>query len=88
MSFDLDGASLQPFEISGTHGNRMHKLDVPVGMLKVEYSAAIVGRTDPAPVTEYDLSMYLRPSRYAEAGKFFGFAAREFGQYLDSAALL
>lgn len=40
------------------------------------------------PVTEYDLSMYLRPSRYAEADKFFGFAATEFGNYLDSATLL
>jgi transglutaminase-like putative cysteine protease len=88
LSFVLDGVSVEPLEISGMHGNRIHKLDVPVGNLKVEYSAAIVGRTDPAPVTEYDLSMYLRPSRYAEADKFFGFAATEFGSYLDSTALL
>jgi hypothetical protein len=26
--------------------------------------------------------MYLRPSRYAEADKFFGFAATEFGNYI------
>ena len=32
--------------------------------------------------------MYLRPSRYAEADKFFGFAATEFGNYTDSATLL
>ena len=32
--------------------------------------------------------MYLRPSRYAEADKFFGFAATEFGQYTGSATLL
>jgi transglutaminase-like putative cysteine protease len=88
LSFILDGASVQPLEISGTHGNRIHKLDVPVGNLKVEYTAAIVGRTNPAPVTEYDLSMYLRPSRYAEADKFYGFAATEFGKYIDSATLL
>jgi transglutaminase-like putative cysteine protease len=88
LSFDLDGTSVQPLEISGTHGNRIHKMDVPVGNLKVRYSATIVGRTDPARVTEYDLSMYLRPSRYAEADKFFGFAATEFGSYLDSTTLL
>ena len=58
------------------------------GTLVVDYAATIVGRTDPAPVTEYDLSMYLRPSRYAEADKFYGFAATEFGSYLDSATLL
>jgi len=88
LSFDFDCENVQPLEISGVHGNRIHKLDVPVGLLKVEYSAAIVGRTDPAPVTEYDLSMYLRPSRYAEADKFYGFASTEFGQYLDSTTLL
>ncbi|OBH64182.1 transglutaminase family protein [Mycobacterium sp. E2479] len=88
LSFVLDGMPLQPLEISGVHGNRIHKLDVPVGNLRVDYAATIVGQTDPAPVTEYDLSMYLRPSRYAESDKFFGFAATEFGNYLDSTALL
>jgi transglutaminase-like putative cysteine protease len=32
--------------------------------------------------------MYLRPSRYAEADKFYGFAATEFGSFLESEALL
>ena len=32
--------------------------------------------------------MYLRPSRYAEADKFYGFAATEFGSYADSTTLL
>jgi hypothetical protein len=75
-------------EISGVHGNRIHKLDAPVGNLKVDYAATIVGQTDPAPVTEYDLSIYLRPSRYAEADMFYGFAATEFGNYIDSTTLL
>jgi hypothetical protein len=34
-----------------------------VGNLKVDYAATIVGQTDPAPATEYDLSIYLRASR-------------------------
>lgn len=88
LSFVLNGKPVQPLEISGVHGNRIHKFDAPVGNLTVEYAATIVGRTDPAPVTEYDLSMYLRPSRYAEADKFYGFAATEFGSYVDSATLL
>jgi transglutaminase-like putative cysteine protease len=88
LSFVLNGNLVQPLEISGVHGNRIHKLDVPVGNLAVHYAATIVGRTDPAPVTEYDLSMYLRPSRYAEADKFYGFAATEFGNYADSTTLL
>jgi transglutaminase-like putative cysteine protease len=88
LSFVLSGKPITPTEISGVHGNRIHKFDAPVGNLKVEYAATIVGQTDPAPVTEYDLSMYLRPSRYAEADKFFGFAATEFAQYVDSTTLL
>ncbi len=88
LSFVLDGKPLQPLEISGTHGNRIHKMTVEGGILQVDYAATITGRTDPAPVTEYDQSMYLRPSRYAEADKFFGFAATEFSNYVDSTTLL
>jgi hypothetical protein len=88
LSFILEGTSMRPMEISGVHGNRVHKLDVPVGNVKVDYAATIVGQTGPAPVTDYDLSMYLRPSRYAEADKFYGFAATEFGKYVDSTTLL
>jgi len=88
LSFVLDGKPLQAREISGTHGNRIHKLEAPVGRLQVDYAATIVGHTGPAPVTEYDLSRYLRPSRYAEADKFYGFAATEFGSYADSTTLL
>jgi hypothetical protein len=84
----LNGQPIEPLEISGVHGNRIHKFDAPVGNLKVDYAATIVGQTDPAAVTEYDLSMYLRPSRYAEADKFHGFATTEFGTYGDSARLL
>jgi transglutaminase-like putative cysteine protease len=88
LTFVLDGKPVQPLQISGVHGNRIHKLDISGGNLKVDYAATVIGRTDPAPVTEYDLSMYLRPSRYAEADKFFGFAATEFGNYIDSTTLL
>jgi hypothetical protein len=88
LSFVLDGKRVEPMEISGVHGNRIHRFDAPLGNLQVNYAATIIGHTDPAPVTEYDLSMYLRPSRYAEADKFYGFAATEFGQYADSTTLL
>lgn len=88
LSFVLNGAPIQPLEISGVHGNRIHKFDAAVGTVKVDYAATIVGQTDPAPVTEYDQSMYLRPSRYAEVDKFYGFAATEFGNDRDSTTLL
>jgi transglutaminase-like putative cysteine protease len=88
LRFVLNGQPITPLEVSGVHGNRIHKFDAAVGTLRVEYGATIVGRTDPAPVTEYDQSMYLRPSRYAEADKFYGFAATEFGNDTEPATLL
>ena len=88
LSFVLDGQQIQPMEISGAHGNRIHKFDAQPGNLHVEYSATVIGQTEPAPVNEYDLSMYLRPSRYAEADKFYGFAATEFGSFVESEDLL
>jgi transglutaminase-like putative cysteine protease len=88
LSFVLDGTPVEAREISGEHGNRIHKLEVAAGYLSVDYSAMIIGQTAMAPVTEYDQSMYLRPSRYAEADKFYGFAATEFKSFVDSTGLL
>lgn len=88
LCFDMNGERVRPIEIIGMHGSRIHKLDAEQGRLMVDYTATIVGRAEPPPITEYDLSMYLRPSRYAESDKFFGFAATEFGYYADSATLL
>jgi transglutaminase-like putative cysteine protease len=88
LTFVLNGQSVCPEEITGVHGNRIHKLEAAAGWLTVDYAATIVGRSEPAPVTDYDLSQYLRPSRYAESDKFFGFAGFEFGQFSDKATLL
>ncbi|GGG02138.1 putative transglutaminase-like protein [Rhodococcoides trifolii] len=88
LSFVLDGTKIEAKEVSGPHGNRIHVFPAGVGNLQVAYDATIVGNTTPAPVTDYDMSVYLRPSRYAEADKFFGFAATEFGDYADSEDLL
>ena len=88
LSFVLDGTPIEAREISGLHGNRIHKFQAPPGNLQVSYTATIVGQTEPAPVTEYDQTMYLWPSRYAEADKFYGFAGTEFGDYADSTTLL
>ena len=88
LSIVLNGDPVEPSEIVGPHGTRIHKLTAPEGRLTVEYTAAVAGRAEAVPVTDYDVSMYLRPSRYAEADKFYGFAATEFGSYVDSTTLL
>ena len=90
LSFELDGKTIDPDvrEIAGEHGNRIHMLDAPVGNLKVTYAATVLGQADPAPVGDLDYSTYLRPSRYAEADKFFGFGGTEFGDVADSVSVL
>ena len=37
LSFVLDGNLVQPLEIRSAHGTRIHKLDVPLGNLAVNY---------------------------------------------------
>lgn len=88
LTFELDGRPVDAREITGEHGNRIHTFAAAEGNLKVRYSATVIGHAEPAPVRDIDLSTYLRPSRYAEADKFYGFAATEFGEYADSATLL
>jgi transglutaminase-like putative cysteine protease len=88
LSFVLDGKPVAAKELQGPHGNRIHVFDAAPGNLKASYQATIIGRADPAPVEDIDMSTYLRPSRYAEADKFFGFAATEFGDYGDTVTLL
>jgi transglutaminase-like putative cysteine protease len=75
-------------EIIGPHETRIHSVVVDGGAVSLSYSATVAGEAEPAPVNDIDPVTYLRPSRYAEADKFFGFAATEFGQYTDPATLL
>jgi transglutaminase-like putative cysteine protease len=79
LSFELDGRPISPQEILGPHGTRIHKFDSDSGSLRVRYHATVQGTAFAVPASGYDLSVYLRPSRYAESDKFLGFAATEFG---------
>ncbi|MBJ8346538.1 transglutaminase family protein [Antrihabitans sp. YC2-6] len=88
LTIELDGKPVEFTEVSGSHGNRIHVFEGAVGNLQVNYSATVLGNTGPAPYDLHDRSVYLRPSRYAEADKFYGFAATEFGAYADSEVLL
>jgi transglutaminase-like putative cysteine protease len=88
LAITFNGKLLQPLEIIGPHDARIHSIDVGEGAVSLSYSATVCGEAQPAPVRDIDLSTYLRPSRYAESDKFFGFAATEFGRYADSATVL
>ena len=88
LAIRLNGKTIEPQEIIGEHNSRIHTLQVPEGIVTMSYEATVVGHAEPPPVRDIDLITYLRPSRYAEADKFYGFAATEFGQYATSLALL
>src|SRR3984885_1518576 len=88
LAITFNGKLLQPREIIGPHDARIHSIDVGEGAVSLSYSATVSGDAQPAPVRDIDLVTYLRPSRYAESDKFFGFAATEFGRYADSATVL
>ncbi|EQM35074.1 transglutaminase-like putative cysteine protease [Rhodococcus erythropolis] len=88
MSFLHDGNPIEPREIIAEHGTRIHLLDCAPGKLIVSYDATLIGRAEPSSVSDYDVSKYLRPSRYAEADKFFGFVAGQFDLATPPAELL
>ncbi|MFZ3269408.1 MAG: transglutaminase family protein, partial [Mycobacterium sp.] len=88
LTITLNGKPLEPREIIGPHETRIHSVVIDGGTVNLSYAATVAGEAEPAPVSDIDLITYLRPSRYAEADKFFGFAATEFGQYTDPATLL
>ncbi|MCV7298248.1 transglutaminase family protein [Mycobacterium barrassiae] len=88
LTFTCNGKRITPDEIIGEHGTRIHRFAAPEGTVTASYAATVLGQAEPAPVRDIDLITYLRPSRYAEADKFFGFAATEFEQYVESETLL
>lgn len=88
LEVTLDGKPVSLREISGEQGTRIHTAEFGVGDVQVRYEATVTGTADPLAVKDLDYSTYLRPSRYAEADKFFGFAATEFGQYTNDAVTL
>ncbi len=88
LTIKRNGKVLEPREIIGAHQSRIHVVAADKGTMTMSYSATVVGQADPQPLSDLDAITYLRPSRYAEADKFFGFAATEFGQYGPSVTLL
>ncbi len=88
LAITLNNKTIEPREIAGQHQTRIHSVQADKGTLTMSYAATVTGQADPAPVEDIDLITYLRPSRYAEADKFFGFAATEFKQYGTTMTLL
>ncbi len=81
------GEPATPAELVDITGNRLHVLDAPAGLLTLDYRAVVAGQSAPAPVDDFDLITYLRPSRYCESDTLGPTAASEFGGLADQKLL-
>jgi transglutaminase-like putative cysteine protease len=88
LSVLLDGEPVEAREVLSEHGTRVHVLDDATGWLSVSYAATVVGRGEPAELTEPDRIRYTRPSRYAESDRLIGFARKQFGSAAGNDLLL
>jgi len=66
-------------EVAGRHGTRLHRFWAPAGTFRVDYLAAVLNQRPFEPPVELDMIEYLRPSRYCESDKLYGFASSTFG---------
>jgi transglutaminase-like putative cysteine protease len=87
LALTVDGQSVRPSELVDVIGNRLHVLDAPGGPLTLDYEAVVDGQSAPAPVDEFDLITYLRPSRYCESDTLGPTAVSEFGGLADQKLL-
>jgi transglutaminase-like putative cysteine protease len=62
------------------HGTLVHVLDLPPGDVKLHYTAErTLKAVEPAPITDVDLVLYTRPSRYCPSDRMGGVAMGRFG---------
>ena len=79
LQVHLDGSPIRTSVIDDAHGTRLHVIQAGVGLLTIDYAAAVEGREPPAPTSARDLIRYLRPSRYCESDELAATASAEFG---------
>jgi len=83
-----DGTGIPHHVLELDRGTRVHVIDAPVGQLYVAYEATVaLGESDAVEVTESERFHYVLPSRYCPSDRVEGFAATEFGQVGDEAAM-
>ncbi len=81
------GRPATPDELVDVTGNRLHVLEAPAGPLTLDYEAVIEGQAAPAPVDDFDLITYVRPSRYCESDTLGPTALSQFGGLVDQELL-
>jgi transglutaminase-like putative cysteine protease len=84
LAITANGEPRTPTELVDMTGNRLHVLEAPAGPLTLDYEAVVSGQSAPAPVDDFDLITYLRPSRYCESDTLGPTAASEFAGLADA----
>lgn len=83
LSVVHEGTELPVVEVAGPHGGRLHAVTLPAGPTRISYRAQVSGDAQIPEPTPVDLSLYRRPSRYAQSDVLMGFAAAEFAGLQD-----
>nr|WP_217361389.1 transglutaminase family protein [Aeromicrobium stalagmiti] len=78
LTIIASGQPVEPTELVGEHGTRLHRLTGPTGPVTIDYRAELDGLADPAADRELDIITYRRPSRYCESDTLFATAKSEF----------
>ena len=87
LAITADGQPVTPTELIDVTGNRLHVLQASAGPITLDYEAVVDGQAAAAPVDEFDLITYLRPSRYCESDTLGPTAVSEFGGLTDQKLL-
>ncbi len=87
LVINVDGRRVQPVELVDVIGNRLHVVQASGSQVVLDYEAVINGQSASAPVDEFDLITYLRPSRYCEADTLGPTAASQFAGLIDQELL-
>lgn len=74
---------MQPTELVDVTGNRLHVVETSGSQVVLDYEAVLSGQAAPAPVDEFDLITFLRPSRYCESDTLAPTAASQFAGLTD-----
>lgn len=88
LEITVDGEPVEPEELTSIVGGRIHRFTATDGTMSVRYNARVTGEAMPVEEEALDRSVYLRPSRYADSDRLFGFVGGQFDLGKETEALV
>ena len=78
LRLSVDGEPIGAEQQPEAHGTRLELFSSGPGILRIDYAAAVLGRSAAAVVDPLDAIVYLRPSRYVQSDTLTPFARETF----------